>query len=107
MRVAQGPQRRAAEKRRVEGGPAIARIPIEFQRSRRELRLVQILIVYAVWICPQQRIVVIVVERHGQTGAESCSAGNEPAFGPPVCAAKQLLERDLVSARGEMKLCSR
>jgi hypothetical protein len=66
------------------------------QRARRVLRFIDAIVVDAVRLGPQQRIIAVVEQSHRKTAAVVRDAGDRPAAGPPIRNAEEMCEGKLV-----------
>ena len=85
-----------AEERGVEVSRRGAGVVVQIERARGELRLVNTVVVNAIWFGAEQGIVPIVVEGDGETGAEVRDAREAPAIGPTIRSAQEAVNRKLI-----------
>ena len=78
---------------------------IESERAGRKVGVIHTVVVDAIWLGPEQRIVSIIDQGDRETRTEMCNPGELPSLRPAVCGAEDTFRGNfVVVARDEVVL---
>ena len=89
-RVARSAEGVIAEQRCIEIRLPVAGIVIQIERTRRNVRLVDTVVVHPIWLGAQQGIVAVIDQRHRETRAEARDAGEFPPLSQTIRRTQQM-----------------